>query len=54
MLEQLILNGRIEAAHHFYDTSPRNFQEELLTHFKQGKRKEFLKLFVLLRTEEKL
>jgi hypothetical protein len=54
MLEHLILNGRLEAAYHYHDSAPRNFKEELLTHFSKGKRKEFLKLFLLLPTEEKL
>lgn len=54
MLEHLILNGRIQAAHCYHDISPRGFREELLAHFKQGKRKDFIRLFALLKNEDKL
>lgn len=54
MLEHLILNGRLEAAYLYHETAPRNFKEELLSLFSKGKRKEFLRLFHLLKTEEKL
>ncbi len=54
MLEHLILNGRLEAAYLYHQTAPRNFKEELLNNFTKGKRKEFMKLFLLLRSEEKL
>ena len=54
MLEHLILNGRIEAAYHYHQVNPHNYKEELLSHFKKGMRKEFMKLFALLKSEEKL
>jgi hypothetical protein len=54
MLEYLILNNRFEAAHKYYDVSNKNYKEELLTHFNKGKRADFLKLFALLRKEDKL
>lgn len=54
MLEFLILNNRFEAASKFYDTSSRNYKEELIGLYSKGKRAEFIKLFTLLRKEEKL
>lgn len=54
MLEYLILNNRLEAAAVYHQTSPHTYREELLAHFTRGKRSEFLRLFLLLRKEEKL
>jgi hypothetical protein len=54
MLEALILNGRIDAALQYHNVQPRNYKQELLEHFHKGKRREFMKLFALLRSEEKL
>ena len=54
MLEHLILNGRIEAAYHYHNVASKNYKEELLSLFQKGKRKEFMKLFSLLKSEEKL
>ena len=54
MLEHLILNGRIEAAYNYHKVNEKNYKEELLSHFQKGRRKEFLKLFALLKAEEKL
>ena len=50
----MILNGRLEAAYHFHHVSPRGFKEELLSLFGKGRRKDFIRLFSLLRNEEKL
>lgn len=54
MLEYLILNNRFEAAHKYCEVSNKNYKEELLSHFSKGKRQEFLRLFSLLRKEDKL
>jgi hypothetical protein len=54
MLEYLILNNRLEAATAYHQQSPHNYREELIAHFTRGKRVEFLRLFQLLRREEKL
>lgn len=54
MLEYLILNNRLEAALRFGEVAGRGLREELLGHFSRGSRQQFLRLFALLRREEKL
>lgn len=54
MLEQLILNNRFEAAYKYYQVSNNSYREELMASFNKGKRVEFMRLFSLLRQEDKL
>jgi len=54
MIEYLILNNRLESAQKYHEISPRGIREELLGLFNKGKRVEFLRLWALLRREDKL
>ena len=54
MLEYLILNNRFEAACKYAEQAQKNYKEELLNQFNKGKRVEFMRVFQLLRKEEKL
>ena len=54
MLEYLILNNRFEAACKYAEQAQKNYKEELLNQFNKGKRVDFMRVFQLLRKEEKL
>ena len=49
MLENLILNNRLESAKKFREKSNRNFVEEEMLLFEKGQRDKFFDLFCLLK-----